>query len=81
MQQEKTFYEGMYEDYLTQLEGAGRERPGRSALRVVADAQTPTIPTSPNAKVILAIALTLAAFTGICIAALREWKRYERPRI
>lgn len=80
MRQEKTFYDGMYQDYLTQLEGAGRERQGRSDLRIVADALTPTIPTSPNIKVVLAIAMTLAAFVGLCIAALREWNRYERPQ-
>lgn len=80
MRQEKIFYEGMYQDYLTQLEGAGRERQGRSDLRIVADALTPTMPTSPNIKVVLAIAMTLAAFLGICMAAIREWNRNERAR-
>ncbi|MDZ4096380.1 MAG: hypothetical protein U1D35_15895 [Paracoccaceae bacterium] len=76
--QEKVFYEGMYKEYLTQLEGAGRERQSQPDLRIVADALTPTLPSSPNSKVLLAIAMTLAAFVGICIAALREWNRYGR---
>lgn len=80
MRQEKLLYEGMYQDYLTQLEGAGRERQSRSDLRIVADALTPTMPTSPNIKVVLAIAMTLAAFVGLCIAAFREWNRYDRAR-
>lgn len=80
VRQEKLLYDGMYQDYLTQLEGAGRERQNRPDLRIVADALTPTVPSSPNIKVVLAIAMTLAAFIGICIAALREWNRYERTR-
>lgn len=77
LRQEKMLYEGMYQDYLTQLEDAGRDRQGRSDLRIVAEAQTPTIPASPNTKVLLAIMLTFAAFIGVGIAGIREWNRHE----
>ena len=80
VRQKKIFYDGMYQDYLTLLEGAGRERQNRPDLRIVADALTPMTPSSPNIKVWLAIAVSLAALLGIGIAALREWNRHERSR-
>ena len=80
VRQKKIFYDGMYQDYLTLLEGAGRERQNRPDLRIVADALTPTLPSSPNIKVWLAIAVSLATLVGIGIAAIREWNRNERPR-
>lgn len=75
----KVFYEGVYQDYQKQLESAGRENRSRPDLRIVADAMTPTTPSSPNIKVWLAIAMSLATLIGICIASLREWNRHERP--
>ncbi len=80
LRQRKIFYDDQYQDYLGQLEGAGRERLNRPDLRIIADALTPTVPSSPNIKVWLAIAVTLAMMVGIGIASLREWNRYERTR-
>lgn len=81
VRQRKIFYDGMYQDYLTLLEGAGRERQNRPDLRIMAEALTPTVPSSPNIKVWLAIAVSLAALLGVGIASLREWNRHERSRI
>lgn len=70
----------MYQDYLTLLEGAGRERQNRPDLRIVADALMPTAPSSPNVRVWLAIAVSLALLGGLGIAMLREWNRHEQSR-
>ena len=80
VRQKKIFYDGMYQDYLTQLEGAGRERRNRPDLRIVADALRPTIPSSPDIKLWLAIAVSFAILIGLCIASLREWNRHERSQ-
>ena len=80
VRQKKIFYDGMYQDYLTLLENASRERQNRPDLRIVGDALTPTIPSSPNIKVWLAIAVSLATLFGLGIASLREWNRHERSR-
>lgn len=80
VRQKKIFYDGMYQDYLTLLEGAGRERQNRPDLRIVADALMPTAPSSPNVRVWLAIAVSLALLGGLGIAMLREWNRHEQSR-
>ncbi len=81
LRHKKVFYDGMYQDYLELLEGEGRERQARNDIRIMADALTPSVPSSPNVKVWLAIAVTLAALVGIGIASLREWNRNERSRV
>ena len=80
VRQKKIFYDSQYQDYLALLEGAGRERQNRPDLRIIADALTPTVPSSPNIKVWLVIAVALATLVGIGIASVREWNRYERSR-
>ena len=80
LRQKKIFYDSQYQDYLALLEGAGRERQNRPDLRIIADALTPTVPSSPNIKVWLVIAVVLAGLVGIGIGSVREWNRYERSR-
>ncbi|MEO8243761.1 MAG: GumC family protein [bacterium] len=81
VRQQKIVYDGMYQDYLKQIEGAARDKQSRTDLRIVADALTPTTPSSPNIKVWLAIAITLATMIGLGVAAIREWNRYEQSRV
>lgn len=81
LRKKKLTYDTMYQDYLKQNETAGHDRQGRADLRIVADALTPTAPSSPNIKVWLAIAVTLSLLVGLGIAASREWNRHERSRI
>lgn len=80
VRQKKIFYDSQYQDYLGLLEGAGRERQNRADLRIIGDALKPTAPSSPNIKVWLAIAVTLAALIGIGFASLREWNRHEQEK-
>lgn len=80
VRQKKIFYDSQYQDYLGLLEGAGRERQNRADLRIISDALQPTAPSSPNIKVWLAIAVTLAALIGIGFASMREWNRHEQEK-
>ncbi len=77
---DKIFYDGAYHEYLSQLEQAQLAPQNHSGLRIVADAVPPTLPSSPNKMVVLAISLTLGIFLGIGLAGLIEWKRNERSR-
>jgi polysaccharide biosynthesis transport protein len=73
-QHESAFYEGIYRNYLVDLEQAQREPRGAS-VRVISAALSPATPIWPRYKVVLAIALTAGAFIGIGMALTREWAR------
>jgi uncharacterized protein involved in exopolysaccharide biosynthesis len=77
---DKIFYDGAYQEYLSQLETTRYAPQSHSDLRIVADAVAPTLPSSPNKMVVLAISLTLSIFVGVGLAGISEWKRNERAR-
>lgn len=74
---DKEFYETMYQNSLTQMEGIFRE-PTRSDLRIVSDALPPLNPSFPDYQVVLAIAGTFGAFIGAGLAMFREWNRFGK---
>ncbi|MEX5562475.1 hypothetical protein SM764_03560 [Pseudophaeobacter sp. 1A16562] len=78
---DKIFYDGAYQEYLSQLETTRYAPQSHSDLRIVADAVAPTLPSSPNKMVVLAISLTLSIFVGVGLAGISEWKRNERARV
>jgi uncharacterized protein involved in exopolysaccharide biosynthesis len=80
IRRDRVFLESAYLDYQERLEAVRKEGQVRPPLRVVADAMTPSAPSWPNYRAVLAIAATLGLFLGIAVAAMREWLRYERLR-
>jgi succinoglycan biosynthesis transport protein ExoP len=73
-QRRAELYEGMYQEYLSELESVSRGDVD-SDVRLVSEARPPVDPSFPKYKVHLVLAVTIGFAVGGGIAAYREWGR------